>query len=219
MRKKLGRFLDISKRKNVLEQGKDLFENTSGKWNNTIFNNQNDIVVEVGCGRGEYTVGLGKRFSERNFVGVDIKGDRIWIGSTEAMDLGLENVYFLRTEVNLLDRHFGKNEISEIWITFPDPRPKDRDIKRRLTSLNFMKIYKTLLKENGWIKFKTDNTALFNYTLELCQGELNVKNLVCTHDLYGSELNEEHFELKTKYEQLFYDKGELIKYMKFQFQE
>lgn len=218
-RKKLERFADNAQRRNVVEQSKALFENTRDKWNEELFENANDIVVELGCGRGEYTVGLAERFPDKNFIGVDIKGARIWVGSTYAIENNLTNVAFLRTQIHLLDRHFGAGEISEIWVTFPDPRPKSRDEKRRLTSPGFMNMYRKLLRKDGWVKFKTDNTDLFDYTLELFENEIQVRNLQFTHNLYESELNREHFGLKTKYEQLFFDKGESIKYMKFQFDD
>lgn len=216
MRRKLERFAQNKESRNVLEQGKELFENIKGKWNG-FFGNDRPIVVELGCGRGEYTIGLALNEPDKNYIGVDIKGDRIWKGSTQAMEHGLDQVAFLRTQIVLLDKFFEPGEISEIWITFPDPRPKDRDIKRRLTSPRFLNMYRTLLKADGWVKFKTDNTPLFDYTLSLFEKEINVKDLVYTHDLYESPLLEEHYGVKTKYEKIFTDKGEDIKYMKFRF--
>jgi tRNA (guanine-N7-)-methyltransferase len=217
-RKKLERFRDNKIVTNIVQEGKAAFVTNIGKWSEIQFENTNDIVIELGCGRGEYTVGLAENISNKNFIGVDIKGARIWIGSQYAIENKLNNVAFLRTQIHLLDKHFAKDELSEIWITFPDPRPKDGDEKRRLTSPRFMEMYKTLLKKEGWVKFKTDNTALFNYTLEVLADEVKVKNLVHTHDLYNSEYMGEHFGVKTKYEDLFYKKGELIKYLKFQFE-
>lgn len=216
-RKKLERFRDNEVSENIVQQGKASFENNIGKWSELQFKNDQEIVIELGCGRGEYTVGLAENFPNKNFIGVDIKGSRIWVGSQYAIRNNLPNVAFLRTQIHLLDKHLAKDELSEIWITFPDPRPKDRDEKRRLTAPRFMEMYKELLKKDGWVKFKTDNTDLFNYTLELFEGEVKVKNLEYTHDLYNSKFMEEHFGVKTKYEKLFFDKGESIKYMKFQF--
>ncbi|MEP2023075.1 MAG: tRNA (guanosine(46)-N7)-methyltransferase TrmB [Reichenbachiella sp.] len=217
-RKKLDRFQDNAERYNVVQDGKSNFGNLIGKWRSEHFKNDQNLVVELGCGRGEYTVGLGEKIPDTNFVGVDIKGSRIWVGSSYAIENGLKNVAFLRTQIELLDKHFGENEIDEIWVTFPDPRPKDKDEKRRLTAPRHMEVYKQLLKNDGWVKFKTDNTFLFDYTLELFQeGIVKVKNLVHTHDLYNSEFMDEHFGVKTKYEKLFFEKGESIKYMKFQF--
>ncbi len=216
MRRKLERFAQNRESRNVLEQGKDIFETIKGNWSD-FFGNEQSLVLELGCGRGEYTIGLASNDAKSNFIGVDIKGDRIWKGSTVAQEKGLDNVAFLRTQILLLERFFEPSELSEIWITFPDPRPKDRDIKRRLTSPRFMQMYKTLLKNDGWIKFKTDNTALFDYTLSLFDGEVKVKDLEYTHDLYKSELLSEHYGVKTKYEKIFTEKGEDIKYMKFRF--
>jgi len=217
-RKKLERFQDNAERYNVVQDGKPNFGHLIGKWKEEHFKNEQNLVVELGCGRGEYTVGLGEKQPECNFVGVDIKGSRIWVGSSYAIKNNLENVAFLRTQIELLDKHFGENEIDEIWVTFPDPRPKDKDEKKRLTAPRHLEVYKKLLKDDGWVKFKTDNTFLFDYTLELFkEGQVKVKNLVHTHDLYHSEYMDEHFGVKTKYEELFYNKGESIKYMKFQF--
>lgn len=217
-RKKLERFQDNAERYNVVQDGKPNFGNLIGKWRSEHFKNDHKLVVELGCGRGEYTVGLGEKIPDTNFVGVDIKGSRIWVGSSYAVKNNLDNVAFLRTQIELLDKHFGENEIDEIWVTFPDPRPKDKDEKKRLTAPRHLEVYKKLLKKEGWIKFKTDNTFLFDYTLELFrEGTVKVKNLVHTHDLYKSEFMDEHFGVKTKYEELFYNKGEDIKYLKFQF--
>ena len=132
---------------NVIEPGKDLYDKIKGNWNKTYFKNSNPIILEVGCGKGEYTVGLASKFSDKNFIGADIKGDRICMGSKKALASELKNVGFIRTQIQQIENFFEPNEIDELWITFPDPRPKDRDIKRRLTSPSFMKIYNSLLKE------------------------------------------------------------------------
>ncbi|MGL1885921.1 MAG: tRNA (guanosine(46)-N7)-methyltransferase TrmB [Reichenbachiella sp.] len=217
-RGKLARFKDNEERYNVLQDGKANFAHLVGKWSSEHFKNDNELVVELGCGRGEYTIGLSEHISDKNFIGVDIKGSRIWVGSSQAIERNLDHVAFLRTQIELIDRHFGENEIDELWITFPDPRPKDGDERKRLTAIGFMDMYRSLLKEGGWLKFKTDNTFLFNYTMELIQtGVIKVKNLSYTHDLYNSEFMEEHYGVKTKYEKIFHDKGENIKYLKFQF--
>ncbi|MEM8896160.1 MAG: tRNA (guanosine(46)-N7)-methyltransferase TrmB [Bacteroidota bacterium] len=217
MRKKLQRFADNAASYNVIELGKPNYDTIKGKWKEH-FKNDHPLVVELGCGRGEYTVGLAERYPEKNFIGVDIKGARIWVGSTYAQSEGLDNAAFLRTKVQQIDTFFAPDEVSEIWITFPDPRPRDRDEKRRLTYPGLMSIYRSLLKTDGWVKFKTDNTDLFNYTLEMIYaGRIKVENLAYTHDLYTSGYQDEHFGLKTKYEGIFTEKGEKIKYMKFQF--
>lgn len=215
MRKKLQRFADNAASHHVIEPGKQVYDTIKGSWA-SYFQNDNPIVIELGCGRGEYTVGLAERYPDKNFVGVDIKGARIWVGSTYAQEHGLKNAAFLRTKVQQIDEFFAVDEVDEIWITFPDPRPRDRDEKRRLTYPGLMTIYRSLLKPDGWVKFKTDNTELFDYTLEMIEaGEIKAKNHVHTHDLYNSPYQDEHFGLKTKYEGIFTAKGEKIKYMKF----
>ncbi len=217
MRRKLERFRDNALRENVLEPGKTLYEQIQGSWHRDYFHNSAPIVVELACGRGEYTVGLAKLFPEKNFIGVDIKGDRIWKGSGIALEEGLGNIAFLRTEIQLLDKFFANGEISEIWITFPDPRPKDRDIKRRLTSPRFMEIYKKLISKGGWLRLKTDNTDLFQYTLDTLKEREDIEDFQSTFDLYGSELEEECHGIKTRFEEKFSAKGEDIKYLRFAF--
>ncbi|MEM9329273.1 MAG: tRNA (guanosine(46)-N7)-methyltransferase TrmB [Bacteroidota bacterium] len=217
MRQKTKRFAENFARPNVLEPGKEMYERIKGRWREHMFNNSNDLVVELGCGKGEYTVGLGRRFPGSNFIGIDIKGERLWVGSKMAIDEGLENVAFLRTQMLFLEKFFEENEVSEMWLTFPDPRPKARDAKRRLTFPRYLDLYRHALQPEGWFKFKTDNTGLFDYTLELLQSKYPVRNLTYTKDLYRSPMLEEHYGLKTKYETIFSEKGETIKYMKFQF--
>lgn len=217
MRKKLVRFAENAKRENILEVGKPLFEKIKGNWNQLYFKNERPITVELGCGDGEYTVGLAGVNSDRNYIGVDIKGDRLYQGSTRAIESNLTNVAFLRTQIHLLDKFFERGEVDEFWLTFPDPRPKDRDVKRRLSNPRFLEKYRELCRTNGWFRFKTDNTPLFEYTLEVLQTEFPVNQLVYTFDLYESGLLEEHCGIKTKYEGIWTEKGEKIKYLKFQF--
>ena len=217
MRQKLARFAENALRRNIVEPGKPLYEEVKGKWNETYFEEEKPITVELGCGDGEYTVGLAEIMPNRHFIGVDIKGDRLHKGSTESIENKLRNVAFLRTKIHHLDSFFEENEVDEFWLTFPDPRPKKRDIKRRLTSPRFLLIYEKLLRPNGWFRFKTDNTPLFEYTLEVLQNEFEVKNLAFTFDLYQSDLISEHFGIKTRYEGIWSAKGERIKYLKFQF--
>jgi tRNA (guanine-N7-)-methyltransferase len=219
MRQKKRRFEENKLRTNLVESGKDFYDEIKGKWHLKVFTDQQPIVLELGCGKGEYTLGLAQAFPNRNHIGVDIKGDRLWVGSGIALREGIQNAAFLRTQIQFLEHFFKKGEIDEIWVTFPDPRPKEKDEKRRLTSPRFLAIYQNLLKPDGWLKFKTDNTELFNYTLGLInQKKISVKNMNFTHDLYDSEYVDEHFEIKTKYERKFAALGETIKYLKFQFQ-
>jgi|TARA_B110000261_G_scaffold65759_1_gene77124 tRNA (guanine-N7-)-methyltransferase len=218
-RQKKRRFEENKLRPNLVESGKDFYDEIKGKWHLKVFTDQQPIVLELGCGKGEYTLGLAQAFPNRNHIGVDIKGDRLWVGSGIALREGIQNAAFLRTQIQFLEHFFKKGEIEEIWVTFPDPRPKEKDDKRRLTAPRFLAIYQNLLKPDGWLKFKTDNTELFNYTLELInKNRISVKNLAFTHDLYDSEYVFEHYEIKTKYERKFAALGETIKYLKFQFQ-
>lgn len=217
MRDKIKRFREIAERANVIGPEKKVYESIKGQWRKTHFKNANDIVLELGCGRGEYTVGLAQLFPGKNFIGVDIKGDRIWVGSSRAMQLSLVNVAFLRTQIQFLPRFFKPGEVSDIWITFPDPRPKLRDEKHRLTNNRYLDIYKEIIIADGYVNLKTDNTALFDYTLEVLKERKDIKNLVFTKDLYESPYNNQHFGIRTKYEQKFHALGESIKYLKFQF--
>ena len=164
-------------------------------------------------------IGLAALFPEKNFVGVDIKGDRLWKGSKTAYEKELTNVAFLRTFIHALDKFFSADEIDELWLTFPDPRPKDRDERRRLTNNRFLDLYKPLLRPDGWLRLKTDSTSLFEYTLEVLAERNDITDLTVTHDLYHSELNAEHHGIVTHYEKLFYEQGEKIKYLKFRFKE
>ncbi len=216
MRKKLIRFQEIQSRDNIVS-GQDVDpEAFKGKWKSVFFNNTNPIVLELGCGRGEYTVGLAKAFPEKNFIGIDIKGDRIWFGSTTAMEDNLHNVGFLRLQIQHLEDFFEEGEISEIWITFPDPRPKVRDAKRRLTSPRFLKLYRKILAPDGIIHLKTDNTPLYEYTLEILN-DFSAKVLAHTDNLYKSDLVNEHLGIKTRFEKSYSEKGFNIKYLKFFF--
>ena len=136
-----------------------------GQWNRQLFHNSHPIVLELGCGKGEYTVGLAREFPEKNFIGVDIKGSRIWRGARTALQDNLTNVRFLRTHIELINSFFGPGEVDEIWITFPDPQLKKK--RKRLTSSRFLTNYTRFLKNNGMVHLKTDNTVLYRYTLDL----------------------------------------------------
>lgn len=217
MKRKLERFKIIEERANVIEPTKPDYLAMKGNWRTKHFGNDNPLTLELACGRGEYSVGLGKLFPNKNFVGVDVKGERIWRGSTSALEQGLSNVGFLRTQILLLENFFEEGEVDEIWMTFPDPRPRKRDIKRRLTSPRFLEMFKRLLKPGGFLRLKTDNTALFEYTLEELQLRDDVGELEFTRDLYASDLRPECFDIRTRYEEEFAAKGEKIKYLRFKF--
>ncbi len=199
---------------NVIQPGKDLFEKVKGKWRDLYFRNNNPIVLELGCGRGEYTVGLGEANPHKNFIGIDIKGDRIYRGSQEAREKGLSNVAFLRTKIHDLLTFFEENEVDEIWITFPDPRPKKRDLRRRITNPRFMKMYSQISKSGSVLHLKTDNQPFFDYTLEVLE-ELKISSLEMTRDLYNSCYMNEHLGITTKYEKIWTEKGSKIHYLRF----
>ncbi len=217
MRKKRQRFDENVESRNVIQSGKESFDTIRGKWRSFQFSNDSDIVLELACGRGEYSTGLGAIYRNRNFVGVDIKGNRIWVGSKKAHLEGLENVAFLRAQIDHLERFFEPAEINEIWIVFPDPRPKSSDEHRRLTSPKYLEIYKKLIAQGGVIHLKTDSTPLFEYSVELLQSRLDIIDLEFTDELYNSAFAEAHHGIKTKYEYQFASKGETIKYLRFRF--
>lgn len=211
-RRKTHRFIQNAESSNVIEAGKPLYKTIRGNWRSEYFGNDHPIVLELACGKGEYTVGLGQAFPTTNFIGVDIKGDRIARGSKAAQLLGLSNVAFLRTDINFLQEFFAAGEVAEIWITFPDPQPRPKQEKHRLTHPRFLAMYKQLLTPNGTLHLKTDNPELFAYSLEQVK-ESGAIDLQFTTDLYNSPLNEIHMGIKTKYEELFYNKGFTINYL------
>lgn len=216
MRSKLARFAENKQRLNVIEPGKPIFTQIKGQWS-SFFGNSNPITLELGCGHGEYTVGLAKLNADQNFIGVDVKGARIWKGSKEAEESGIANVAFLRIRMLDLENFFEKYEVSEIWITFPDPRPKEKDEKRRLTSPRFLDIYRMITKPNSVVHLKTDNQDLYDYTLEKLGERDDIKGLDYTTDLYQSTLYGEPQRIVTTFEQKFSSQGIPIKYLRFQF--
>lgn len=197
----------------VIQSGKDFFESSRGQWRESYFQNKHPIVLELGCGRGEYSLGLAKLFPDKNFIGIDIKGDRLAAGARQAEAEGLKNVVFLRIHIQHLPEFFAENEVDEIWITFPDPRPKDRDEKKRLTFPYFLSKYQTVLKSQGIVHLKTDSDSLFEYSLEQLVKE-PWQLLIQTWDLYQSEWNQEHYGIKTRFEEMFFQKGFSIKYLR-----
>lgn len=196
-----------------LEMGKDLFENIKGRWNEVMFKNSNLITLEVGCGRGEYTTGLAEMFPDKNLIGIDIKGTRIFKGAKVVEEKGLNNVAFLRTMVLLIEKFFEKGEVEEIWLTFPDPRPLDGDEKRRLFSPRFIALYRKILIEGGIVNLKTDNHGLYTYALEVVEN-LKLELLASTDDLYNSPHEDKCFGIKTTFEKRYLDEGIKINYLK-----
>jgi tRNA (guanine-N7-)-methyltransferase len=217
VKRKQERFKIIEERPNVIEPTKEIYKTIKGNWRRDYFKNDNPITLELACGRGEYTVGLAKLFPNRNYIGVDIKGERIWKGSTWATEENLDNVAFLRTQILLIENFFEPGEVDEIWLTFPDPRPRKRDIKRRLTSPRYIELYKKLTKPGSYVRLKTDNTQLFEYTLEEMQCRQDIDDFRHTFEVYNSDLRSECFDIKTRYEAEFAGKGETIKYLRFRF--
>jgi Predicted S-adenosylmethionine-dependent methyltransferase len=213
---KLAKFDDMASYSHVFQcpfavlqsQGFDM----KGSWNKQFFKNDNPIVLELGCGKGEYTVGLGKLFPDKNFVGVDIKGARMWSGAKESLQAGMTNVAFLRTSIEIISHFFGKGEVSEIWITFPDPQMKK--VNKRLTCTHFMKMYREILSDNGIIHLKTDSNFMYTYTSEMIKAN-SYPVLFQTDDLYHSNSEDPILSIKTYYEQQWLDRGLNIKYIKF----
>lgn len=214
-RNKQQRYADLLENNIVVQAGKPTFDTIKGNWNKHFFKNTNPIVVEFGCGKGEYCTNLALQNPDTNYIGVDIKGGRLWMGCKEVEKLNLKNVGFLRTNVNYVNQLFDKGEISEIWITFPDPQPKEKQEKNRLTNPKFLQLYKEILKPNGTINFKTDNSELFDYSLEKVH-EMDYKVIHATKKLYISPLYKDELCIKTTYEKKFNDLGFNINYLKFQ---
>lgn len=187
-----------------------------GKWNKDYFKNNNPIVLELGCGKGEYTVGLAQRYPDINFIGVDIKGNRIWTGARTATDNKMNNVAFIRTRIDFIDTCFSSNEVNEIWITFPDPQPQKSRIRNRLTNMIFINRYKKILENNGIVNLKTDSEPFYDFTREVI-AENKLEELDATNDLYSNttKRDESLTSIKTYYEKKFSDKGFKICYLKF----
>lgn len=187
-----------------------------GKWNKDYFKNNNPIVLELGCGKGEYTVGLAQRYPDINFIGVDIKGNRIWTGARTATDNKMNNVAFIRTRIDFIDTCFSSNEVNEIWITFPDPQPQKSRIRNRLTNMIFINRYKKILENNGIVNLKTDSEPFYDFTREMI-AENKLEELDATNDLYSNttKRDESLTSIKTYYEKKFSDKGFKICYLKF----
>ena len=223
-KQKLQRFAEMKHFDNVFEptteealQGS---REIKGKWRENFFKNNHPIVLELGCGKGEYSVGLARQFPEKNFIGVDIKGARIWRGAKTAIEENIPNVAFLRTRVEFITSFFGPNEVDEIWVTFPDPQPKDRQVKKRLTSPRFLDRYRQFLKPGGIVHLKTDNEPFWAYTKEVAE-EQKLPVLESTSNLYGESIDQfdpstqEILSIKTHYETIFSAKGFDICYLKF----
>lgn len=214
---KLKRFKENETFKNVIQPTREAVEKgfeKRGNWNNH-FGNDNPIVLELGCGKGEYTVGLSRLFPEKNFIGIDIKGARFWRGAKTALEEGLDNVAFLRSQIELVDLLFAEHEVSEIWITFPDPQIKYKRTKHRMTNQAFLDQYKKVLKPGALMHLKTDSEFMHGYTLGLLHG-IGHEVIYANHDVYKNEGSpKEVLELQTFYENQYLEKGKPITYIQF----
>jgi tRNA (guanine-N7-)-methyltransferase len=211
---KLRRFAEIETFANVyeLDAGKAL----KGNWSKMHFKNDAPLVLELACGKGEYTVNLAQLFPEKNFIGIDYKGNRIWRGAKTAMEEGIDNVAFLRIQIEHILDYFDNDEVSEIWITFPDPQPQLSREKKRLTAPRFLEKYKVILQESSPINLKTDNDDFYAFTLETIE-QLGLKLHVRTEDLYRSDLVDEVLAIKTYYEKKYLAHDKNINYVRFSF--
>ena len=219
---KLKRFRDNDDFENVIQpEREELLSGNfkfKGNWAQTIFGNNNPIILELGCGKGEYTIYLAKKHPNINYVGIDIKGARFWKGAKTAKEDDLKNIFFIRTQIELIEFLFDKNEISEIWITFPDPQIKFKRTKHRLTNLDFLKKYKRILNPDGFINLKTDSEFLHGYTIGLVQALENAQIVYSNHDIYNRTGSpEEVTDIQTHYEKLFLKENKPITYLKFKF--
>lgn len=215
---KLQRFAEMKTFSNVIEPSFDEVFNADyklkGSWREKFFENNHPIILELGCGKGEYTVNLAKQYPGINFIGVDIKGARMWKGAKKAREEGLNNAVFLRTRIDFINSFFEPNEINEIWVTFPDPQPKKA--KKRLISTKFLSSYQKILKNNGIVHLKTDNSNIYEYACKIASiNQMEV--LKKTHDIHNS--NDEELkpivEIQTFYEKKFMEEGKTIKYLSF----
>jgi tRNA (guanine-N7-)-methyltransferase len=219
---KLARWSEMASFDNVIQpeigeiSSKD--HSVKGKWNKEIFNNDNPVILELGCGKGEYTIGLANRFPENNFVGIDIKGARMWRGAKTANEQKLTNVAFLRTRIEFINSFFSCDEVEEIWITFPDPHPGGRNSNKRLTSPGFLNTYRNFLKNNGLVHLKTDNKELFEYTKKMVNIN-KLETVTVTNDLYSENFPDDILSIRTHYEKKFLKEGLKIYYLSFRLEK
>lgn len=207
--KKLQRFAEIKTFQNVLEYPKDI----KGQWKE-FFHNSNPIVLELACGKGEYAVGLGRLHPGKNFIGIDIKGNRIWVGAKKALQENLSNVAFIRSQIEKVTDYFAQGEVSEIWITFPDPQLRVSRAKKRLTHPRFLRLYKAIMSENGLIHLKTDSPDLYNFTKQVIN-LFRLDLLEDYEDVYSEPIINEDLKIKTYYEQLDIARSSRVHYLRF----
>lgn len=207
--KKLQRFAEIRTFRNVLEYPLHM----QGKWN-AFFKNDNEITLELACGKGEYAVGLGRLYKERNFIGIDLKGNRIWVGAKRAIEEGLQNVAFIRSQIDKIEQYFKKDEVSDIWITFPDPQLRTSHARKRLTHPRFLRLYQKILKAEGRINLKTDSPDLYHFT-KLVIDFYNIELIEDLPDVHGSDLVSDELRITTHYESLDIAQSKKVHYLKF----
>lgn len=220
---KLKRFKENETFSNVFQpKREDLVEGNykhKGHWKKEVFKNENPIVLELGCGKGEYTVALAKKYLNKNFIGIDIKGARFWRGAKTALEEDISNAAFIRTQIELIDLIFDENEVDEIWITFPDPQIKYKRTKHRLTNSEFLQKYKKVLKKGGVVNLKTDSEFMHGYTLGLLHGEGH-EILHANHNVYKNEYSpKEVVEIQTFYEKQYLEQGKPITFVKFKIKD
>lgn len=215
-RQKAKRIADSEQKPNIIQPGKPFFDACKGHWHQDYFKNDNPIVVELGCGKGEYTIGMAQQRPNANFLGCDLKGPRMWVGADYAVENNLRNTAFLRVQIQNLEMFFAPSEISEVWIPFPDPRSKDGDAKRRLTSPRFQEQLRRLLKPGGKIHLKTDNRELYFYTLEVL-AETDCTITAATDDLYNSSFFKLNYGIITYFEKRYLAKGQPIYFIQYHF--
>ncbi len=216
---KLKRFNENETFANVFQPSRDQLVNETyalkGNWNKTFFKNNNPLVLELGCGKGEYSVGLANKYPNKNFIGIDIKGARFWRGAKTAIEENIPNVAFIRTQIELIAYVFAQNEVDEIWITFPDPQIKYKRTKHRMTNKEFLKRYKTILKPEGVVNLKTDSEFMHGYTLGLLHGAGH-EVLYANHNVYKQEGSpEEVTSIQTFYESQYLEQNKPITYIRF----
>ncbi len=215
---KLKRFKENETFSNVFQPSRDeLIQgyDLKGNWNSKVFKNDNPIVLELGCGKGEYTVGLAERYPDKNFIGIDIKGARFWRGAKTAVEAHIMNAAFIRTQIELVEYVFDREEVDEIWITFPDPQIKYKRTKHRMTNLQFIERYKNILKPGGIMHLKTDSEFMHGYTLGLLHGK-GYEILYANHDVYRLEGSpEEVTAIQTFYEKQYLEEDKAITYIRF----
>jgi len=210
-RVKAKRFVYNANDPRIVQSGKDFFDHAKGNWRKDFFGNDNPIILELACGRGEYTTGLAQYFPDKNFIGVDKKGDRMHVWLQDASEKWLTNIWFLRTIIHHLDRFFAEDEVDAIWIVHPDPRPKQGDARRRLTHPRFLALYENILV-SGWLLYlKTDDADLFAYSLEMFAQEW-WELLAQTNDLHMSDLLSDHYGIQTHYEKKWIGQWRTIHY-------